>query len=98
MYLFGFHPHGYKSRNQVLETRHIKMVSRESFLGMVWVLTCVKEPEKNTTFLLYLPIYFSLYIWFTNTNGFKLQRKFFSHFLLAEDFISCASLKIHGKI
>lgn len=48
--------------------------------------------------LLYLSIYFSIYTWFTNTDGFILQRKFFSHFLLVEDFISCTSLKIHRKI
>lgn len=42
-----------------------------------------------------LPIYLSLYNPFTNTDGFILPRKLFSHFLLVEDFISCTCLKIH---
>lgn len=45
--------------------------------------------------LLHLSIYLSLYNSFTNTGGFILPRKLFSHFLLVEDFISCTCLKIH---
>lgn len=82
----------------ILKMHHTKMVSSENFLGVIWILIHVKEPEKNTSILLYLSICFSLYIWFTNTDGFTLQRKFFSHFLLVEDFISCTFLKIHRKI
>lgn len=56
------------------------------------------ETWKNRGSLLYLSIHFSLYIRFANIDGFILHRKFFSHFLLVEDFISCTSLKIYRMI